>query len=166
MPEIRDIIEPSEFIPEPTTPWWIWALAISVGLILITLIILLNQKNKPHKTRKTLLEKARSELSRLKKKSSELSTEKLATQISMVIRRYLEAAFEDPALFETNEEFTLRANALGTLHPDTRTQITDYLQQLSHFKYSPSKNTETIKDQAASLLTGAEDLLAHIELQP
>lgn len=166
MPEIRDITEPTEFIPEPSTPWWIWALAIAGGLLLVATIYFIVRKNKPLRIRRTLLDKARAKLSALREQSSTLPPETLATRTSIIIRHYLEAAFEDPALFETNEEFSLRPTALEALHPDTRQQITDHLHRLSQLKYAPNQDPDAASGRAATLIDEAGDLLAHIELHP
>ncbi|MFK7910058.1 MAG: hypothetical protein AB8F34_05585 [Akkermansiaceae bacterium] len=166
MPEIRDITDPTEFIPEPTTPWWIWALVAFGILALIALIVLLIRKNKPKRARKTLLDKARARLEALKQEAPNLAPETVATRTSMIIRLYLESAFEDPALFETDEEFTLRPNALKALHPDTRSKITDHLKQLTNLKYEPNTAQDIANQKATGLIDEAGEILAVIELHP
>ena len=89
----------------------------------ILLICFIVRKRKTNQTRRDLLDKARAKLSELKDQSASLKPEMNATRISVILRQYLEAAFEDPALFETNEEFTLRPTALERIHPDVRPQI-------------------------------------------
>jgi len=106
-----------------------------------------------------MLDKARSRLAILKTEAQKLAPEVTATRISLIIRRYLEAAFDEPALFETNEEFTLRPHALEKLHPDSREPVKDYLAKLSQLKYTPSHHEE-----ANSLIDEAENLLANIEI--
>ena len=166
MPEIRDITDPTEFIPEPSTPWWVWGL-IACGVLLIAgIIVIIVRKRKPAKARRSLLDKARTKLAKLRKQAESLPPHTIATRTSMVIRHYLETAFDDPALFETNEEFTLRPNALEALHPDARQQVTDHLQDLSHLKYEPNKDQASSTERALQLIGDAEKLLAHIELHP
>jgi len=65
----------------------------------------------------------------------------------------------NPALFETNEEFTLRPGALGKIHPSCRDQVKDYLTKLSELKYAPSYTEET-----DNLIDEADELLALIEV--
>ena len=166
MPEIRDITDPTEFIPEPSTPWWIWALvALGVLLLLLALWLIIRHK-KSTSSRHTLLDEARAKLSELRSQSAKLSPEHIATKTSIIIRNYLETAFNDPAIFETNEEFTLRTNALKALHPDTKMQITHHLQQLSELKYEPHTDSASANQRACSLIDEADKLLAHIELHP
>jgi hypothetical protein len=98
-------------------------------------------------------------LEKLKTEASEHEPQTIATRISLIIRQYLEAAFDDPALFETNEEFTLRPHALAKLHPDSRKPVTDHLGVLSQLKYAPAVNVEHLSD----LIDQAAGILANIE---
>jgi len=159
MPEIKDITPPGEFLPEPSTPWWLWALAGLGVLMLIAIVIWFICKPSPAKKRANLLDEARARLSHLKEESPALAPHVTATRISLIIRRYLEAAFKDPALFETNEEFTLRPDALEKLHEDSRAPVTDHLTRLSQLKYAPVNSSEP-----ADLIDEAEELLANIEI--
>ncbi|MBK1853514.1 hypothetical protein JO972_00930 [Verrucomicrobiaceae bacterium 5K15] len=159
MPPIEDITPPGEFLPEPNTPWWLWAL-VGIGVLMIlALVAWLIFKPNPAKTRANLLDDARASLHKLKEESPKLPPHVTATRISLIIRRYLEAAFKDPALFETNEEFTLRHDALNKLHPDSREPVTAHLSQLSQLKYAPVHSAEPVQ-----LIEEAEELLANIEI--
>lgn len=80
-------------------------------------------------------------------------------RISLILRQYLEATFEDPLLFETHEEFTLRPDALARLHPDSRQPVCDHLTELSDLKYAPSKGDKKVSE----LIDKAGEILAHIE---
>ena len=158
-PNIHDITAPGEFLPEPTTPWWVWAL-VATGVIAATILVILRLRHPhPNKQRANLLEETYARLAKLKKESPTLALEEIATKASLIIRRYLEIAFHDPALFETNEEFTLRPHALEKIHPDCREPITSYLTNLSQLKYAPSQS-----DRPQAIIDGAEDLLAQLEL--
>ena len=128
-------------------------------LLIITLIIVWLRRPNHAKRRATLLDEARARLAKLKEQAPSMPPHTIAVQTSLVIRRYLEAAFNDPALFETNEELTLRPQALEKLHPDSREPTKDYLTRLSELKYAPSPETA-----AGKLIDDAEDLLANIEI--
>jgi len=160
MPDFYDITDPGEFLPEPSTPWWLWLL-VGLGVILgLGLIYYIFKKSTAAKQRATLLDNARAKLQKLREEAPDLPPQVTATRISLIIRRYLEAAFNETALFETNEEFTLRESALAQLHPDSRAPITDHLSTLSQLKYAP--NTITINSD--TLITDAENILANIEI--
>lgn len=158
-PKIEDITDPSAFLPEPSTPWWLWTLAGLAALLLISLAIYFLSKPSASRQRATLLDDARARLAKLKDEAPSLAPNVTATRISLIIRRYLEAAFRDPALFETNEEFSLRPRALEKLHPDSRQPVTDYLTKLSQLKYAPSNSPES-----EALIDQAEALIANIEI--
>ncbi|BDS08373.1 hypothetical protein NT6N_34130 [Oceaniferula spumae] len=159
MPDIHDITAPREFLPEPTTPWWIWAVVGLCAALVIGLVIWFLCRPNTAKQRATLLDKARADLNQLKEDAPKLAPQITATRISLIIRRYLEAAFQDPALFETNEEFTLRQRALEKLHPDSREPVTNHLTRLSQLKYTPANSSEP-----ATLIDEAQELLANIEI--
>jgi len=160
MSDFYDITDPGKFLPEPNTPWW-WWLLVGLGTLLgLGLIYYIFKKSTAAKQRATLLDNARARLQKLRKEAPDLPPQVTATRISLIIRRYLEAAFNETALFETNEEFTLRESALAQLHPDSRAPITDHLTTLSQLKYAP--NTITINPD--TLITDAENILANIEI--
>ncbi len=158
-PEIHDITPPGDFLPDPTTPWWIWAIVVISLLTAITLITLWLCKTKTNKLKISLLDDARTRLAEIREQAPTLPSHTIATQTSLVIRHYLETAFKDPAIFETNEELTLRPKALQKLHPDSREPTKHYLTRLSALKYSPTHETAT-----CTLIDEAENLLAHIEI--
>ncbi len=62
--------------------------------------------------------RARDEITQLKETVSETPINKAATELSLILRRYLASTFHDPALFETNEEFAIREGALSSLQED------------------------------------------------
>ena len=150
---------PEGFLPDPSTPWWIWILAGLGSLLLLIIIYLIFRKSKSAKQRITQLDKARRQLAQLRQKTDALPPHIIAIRISLIIRRYLATAFDDPALFETNEEFSLRESALSQLHPDSREPITRHLTALSQLKYAPKESAN-----AAELIDDAEAILANIEI--
>ena len=129
-----------------------------IAVILASLYFIF-RKHASSQQRKTLLDKARARLEKLKTETSELPAHTTATRISLIIRQYLEAAFDDPALFETNEEFTLRPHALKQLHPDSRIPVTTHLTELSQLKYAPDGQADIV----VSLIDQAEKILTNIE---
>lgn len=159
MPDFYDITEPNEFLPEPGTPWWIWTLVVLAGLLVVGLLWFIIRKSNSAKQRATLLDKARKSLEKLRKQSDDLPPHGVAVHISLILRRYLAEAFNDPAIFETNEEFTLRESALAQLHPDSREPVSQYLTELSQIKYSPSGSADI-----PQLINQAEAVIANIEI--
>lgn len=134
---------------------------MAVGAVLVlAALYLIFRKRAATRQRETMLGKARARLEKLKAEATELPPHTVAVRISLIIRHYLEAAFDDPALFETNEEFALRPHALARLHPDSRQPVTDHLSELSQLKYSPHGETAHL----TRLIDQAGEILANIKL--
>ena len=58
-------------------------------------------------------------------------------QTSLILRRYLSLAAEDPALFETHEEFIARNDALLSLSDAARAACATGFARLAACKYAP-----------------------------
>ena len=171
-PSMHDITDPGEFLPGPPPLWHSWEFWLTVmvafTLASLTLFFILRKKS-PAQRGQTPIERARARLDKLQSESSILEPHTSAVRISLIIRQYLEAAFKDPALFETNEEFTLRPDALEKLHPDCRQAVSKHLAALSELKYFPSAEHDHILDlinQAAHILTQIEQSVASPEPSP
>jgi len=171
-PSIHDITDPGQFLPGPTPLWHSWEFWITViiAFILVSLILFfILRKKSPSQRGQTPIERARARLDKLKAESSILEPQTTAVRVSLIIRQYLEAAIEDPALFETNEEFTLRPDALEKLHPDCRQAVRKHLAELSALKYFSSGEHDHILNlinQAAHILTQIEQSVASPEPSP
>jgi len=137
-PDIHDITSPEEFLLGQPPLWqspWFWVLMITGILLMGFVIHRLTKKKTNQKKRRQLLETAVEALSALKAEIDSLKPQTSAVRISLIMRQYLEAAFEDPALFETDEELTLRPHALAQLQHDCRTAVIDHLHKLTQLKY-------------------------------
>lgn len=75
----------------------------------------------------------------------------VAVDISLVVRQYLAEVANDPALFETHEEFISRSDALSGLTPSAKAACETLFNQLIALKYAP-------EDQPLSLQVGAPTL--------
>lgn len=74
---------------------------------------------------------------------------------SLVIRKYLSIAANDPALFETHEEYLARDKALEGFSDDARRSAESGFSRLAAIKYSPASpnmNTLEVVDGSRSLL--------------
>ena len=137
-PDIHDITSPEEFLLGQPSLWqspWFWVLVITGILLMGFVIHRLTKKKTNQKKRRQLLETAIEALSALKAEIDSLKPQTSAVRISLIMRQYLEAAFEDPALFETDEELTLRPHALAQLQHHCRTAVIDHLHKLTQLKY-------------------------------
>ncbi|NWK57617.1 DUF4381 family protein [Verrucomicrobiaceae bacterium N1E253] len=159
MADFHDITEPNDFFPETETPWWLISLVILACIIFTGLLIQFIRQRKQHKLKATMLDRAREQLAKLREEAPNLPPHGVALHLSLILRRYLAAAFHDPALFETNEEFSLRDSALEQVHPDSREPVTLYLHELSQIKYIPESQADI-----PNLIDQADQLIASIEI--
>jgi hypothetical protein len=60
-----------------------------------------------------------------------------AVQASLILRKYLSLAVNDPALFETHEEFIARHDALSALTDSARNACESGFASLAALKYAP-----------------------------
>lgn len=130
-----------------------WLLISIIALVLIIAIITVfliirNQKSKEQKPSAAQI--AIAELEMLS--NSHLSIRELAIQISFIFRRFLSGETNDPALYETQQEFNRRPSALTALSPEKQLSTRNILDQLSSLKYEPNtqENTELINELLAS----------------
>ena len=155
---MHDITSPEEFFLGQPSLWqspWFWIMIVSACVLIGLLIHKLTRGKNAHRKRQRLLQSATEALLALKQKSGELAPQVLAVRISLIIRQYLEAVFNDPALFETDEELSLRPNAMTQVDAQYRSQVIDHLHLLSELKYMASGQQDHIAalfDQAIELL--------------
>jgi len=137
-PDIHDITSPEEFFLGQPPLWqspWFWLLVITGILLMGFVLRKLTRQKTSQKKRQQLLDTATEALSALKAEIDSLQPQTSAVRISLIMRQYLEAAFDDPALFETDEELTLRPHALSQMQHNCRTAVIDHLHKLTQLKY-------------------------------
>lgn len=82
-------------------------------------------------------------------------------QVSLIIRRYLQGAVQDPALYETHEEFSRRLDALVTVPEECRYDTRYLLERLADLKYAGTAEQDPA--QARSIIEQASALLRRIQ---
>lgn len=158
--ELKDIPDVSPLIPSPGWPWWVWVL-VGVGVLILLLMIRLSRK-KQDTLPNIRLRAFREALASLEKMPAIASPVALATGLSLTLRHYLAAAFQEPSLFETHEEFMARHNALATLPQSVRENIGSYFQLLARYKYAPVEGEVDLKP----LIPQANELLHILHANP
>lgn len=151
--ESRDAIE---LVPtwEPQL-WWFFAGAVIVILVVL-LILLLRKKPKLEvlQVKREAYEEAKAAFGA---GESEDAREN-AIQVSMILRRYLAKSMNEPALFETHEEFVARHNGLKDLPEDIRSEVGSFFSKLAAIKYLPddmaSLNSQGTHAEGAAILEG------------
>lgn len=157
MDQFHDIIETSETVP--LLVWWQWALlAIAALLVIFILSYWLKRTKSSQKKNNSNLAVALDRIEQIN--LAETNSNQLATDLSVIVREYLQKQFKDNALFETDEEFHERSQQLESLPPQAAEKLCNYLQDLSRHKYSPNHNhPKALED----FLSKASDLLKGID---
>ncbi|MGA0853358.1 MAG: hypothetical protein ACO3RK_00920 [Luteolibacter sp.] len=140
-------------IPQAETPW-LW---IIVGAVILLAVMawLIHQRRKnandPAKIRIAAFNEAIAALDAVTQHDPHAA----ALESSMILRKFLSITAEDPALFETHEEFISRHDALQKIPESTRSEITKIFSQLAAMKYSPNDanvSAEVIINESRQLL--------------
>lgn len=82
-------------------------------------------------------------------------------RVSLIIRRYLQGTVQDPALYETHEEFSRRLDALGSVPEECRYATRELLERLADLKYAGTAEQDPA--QARRLIEQASALLHRIQ---
>lgn len=96
-------------------------------------------------------------------KNSSPDTKTAAIQSSFIFREMLDEKVGDKALFETNEEFSLRPEALSSLPSVLREEVRHYLQKLAALKYVPRESPEEASQIIDDAVTLIKKLMERIE---
>ena len=157
IPELEHEVPADQF----TSLWWGWwalLILIILGAAAAYVALRLRQKS-PLPIPITPAEQALQDLDALESARPPLLRE-FSLQLSMIMRRFLQGELNDPALFETHEEFSRRIDSLASVPEQFRMPMHTLLEKLAEFKYAASDT----KDQATEdeLLTHARDLLDKI----
>lgn len=160
---IHDIPDPTPLLPGVAIPFWVWAL-LALGVLaialLVTAAVVLRRKGRARASIEDVYRISRQQLEALRAKSTDSPLADIATQASFAIRYYLAACLEEPALYETHEEFALRPDALDRLPAGSREHLNPLLGKLAACKYGPSTTDPgravTLVDECTEVLQGLE----------
>jgi hypothetical protein len=131
--EPRDAID---LVPTWDPPiWWIFAAIAVIAAIVLLVVLLLRKKPVVDATK----EKREAYLEAKAAFSAGEGTDprESAIRVSMILRRYLARSMNEPALFETHEEFIARHDGLQSLPEDVRTEAGAFFSKLAAVKYAP-----------------------------
>lgn len=132
IPQLEQDIPATAF--HAATYGWLAALGLGLLLLIIGLLILRRLRRKAPQQPPTAEEIARQALDRLD--AGALSPKAFSLELSMILREYLTGETQDPALFETHEEFSRRVDALSAIPTDCRNDTMRLLDDLARLKYT------------------------------
>ncbi|MFM2199032.1 MAG: hypothetical protein RLZZ505_2464 [Verrucomicrobiota bacterium] len=131
--ESRDALE---LVPTWDPPlWWFFAAVILIVAIVLSLVFFLRKKPVPDamKEKREAYLEAKAALSG----SGAATLRESAIAVSIILRRYLARSMNEPALFETHEEFIARHDGLKNLPNDLRSEVAVFFSKLAAAKYAP-----------------------------
>lgn len=85
-----------------------------------------------------------------------------ALRLSMILRSFLAGQTQDPALYETHEEFSQRMDSLANVPAGCQLETRDLLEHLAEFKYAGAAEHDTTR--AHSLIERARELVSRISI--
>lgn len=160
IPELEGEVDAARFMQTDMGHLLVWGL---IGLIIlvavVTILWIRHSRRKNKAPQPTPLETARTALQELEERLPTLR--ECSLQVSFIVRRYLEGQVQDPALYETHEEFSQRLDSLATVPKDCQYDTRYLLEKLADMKYAGAKEQDPV--QARTLIEQAGALLSRIE---
>ena len=151
-------VEPSStegLMPNPLT-WEVWALiGGGVFLLLLALWLFLRRRAMQPSSPVDIRKKAHDEALAALASCPDHERTPAATECSLILRRYLAALTQDPALFETHEEWISRHDSMEDLSEALRGRTHELFTQLAHWKYAPADHG----DEPTVVIDRSRDLL-------
>ena len=153
--ELADSHEAMDLVPNWELEWWHIVLSASILILAIFLGYLFLRKSKIQYPNQSKLLAYQDALSGLEKLDASIGKENVII-VSLVLRQYLAKAMNEPALYETHEEFIGRHDAIKGLSEDLKLEITNYFSKLAAIKYGPDEgavaDVDTLKQGAIKFL--------------
>lgn len=152
--ELLEPPSPDALIPDS----WLdpWIIPAAVALIIALLIIVFYRKKKSTaeslpEVRNLAYQEALSGLENI----TYSETREVSVQCSLILRKYLSTAANDPSLFETHEEYLSRHQALTKFTIEARAAANQGFNRLSTLKYSkeiPNTDVGEVISESRTLL--------------
>ena len=145
--------------PAGTSPWVLWG-SIIVVLLAVALAAYFIQRAKRNRAQgPTAEEIAMKKLNELRNRHPDTRT--CSLELSLILREYLTGKMQDPALYETHEEFSQRLDALASIPAECQYSVRTLLEKSAALKYTgiQDENTELI----AALITETEQTVLLIQ---
>lgn len=139
--------------------WGIWIMLAAILLaVAIAVIILIHRKGRKAAVPLTPAETAIRDITLLRE--THPSLRQAAVEFSLILRKYLVGEAKDPALYETQQEFNRRADALTALPSGLQAPTRDLLDRMASLKYEPDtpENDSLVNELADSTVQLINDI--------
>ncbi len=158
IPQLEKDIPADQFMVQE---FWVplaWACAIIIPLAVLAAWWLYRRRNKSAVPATTPLQEALAAMAELDAQLPPMR--ECALRLSMILRSYLAGQTQDPALYETHEEFSQRMDSLSNVPLSCQLETRDLLEHLAEFKYAGE--TESNATRAHGLIETARELVSRI----
>lgn len=152
--ELLEPTSPEALVPDSWIEPWMIAAAVLVVLAVLALVIFKKKKTAPVDPL-AVRQAARAEAAAALEEIGPVSARDAAVQSSLILRKYLAVAADDPALFETHEEYLSRHEALQAFSEDARSSAGLGFSRLAAIKYSAATPEMT----TGQVIAGSHSLL-------
>ncbi len=151
---------PADFFA--TDSGWLWWIVVALAAALMPIFYLLWRRKRHSAPQPPSAEEvAFNSLRRLEEESSSLR--ECSLQLSLILRNYLRGRLQDPALYETHEEFSQRIDSLAAVPATRREETRKLLEELAELKYNAPDN-EHMDERTASLIARTRDLIEKVSV--
>lgn len=160
-PELDPAATPDDLLHLPLLSPLEWVLLLSILGVILALVIILLRK---YFFRKKIVPLGPGEIAAEKIRDILASSPDLKTasvQLSLIFRSYLTGKAEDPALYETQQEFNRRGDALASIPLEFQNPSRELLDQMARLKYEP--RSEQDDQKVKELATRTVDLINGID---
>lgn len=158
IPELEADVPADQFM---ITHFWqpvLWGLLAAIALALLALLLWRKLTRRPQTSPPSPRDIAIDKLSLMEKELPPLRP--CSLRLSMILRSFLAGQTQDPALYETHEEFSLRMDSLSTVPEDCQRDARNLLEELAEFKYAPDDQSNPAR--AMSLIGQTRELIDRI----
>ncbi|MCD8272602.1 hypothetical protein, partial [Akkermansia sp.] len=141
--------------------WGVWIILASILLaVAIAVIVLIRRKGRIPAAPLSPAETAIRDISMLR--DAHPSLRQAAVEFSLILRKYLVGETKDPALYETQQEFNRRADALTALPSELQAPTRDLLDRMASLKYEPDtpENDSMVNELANATVQLINDIEA------
>ena len=158
IPELEQDLPPDNFIVQNFWEPVIWCLGAGILLALLILWLVMRHRKRPLPPPPSPQELAFRSLDELAAELPPLR--ECSLRLSMVLRTFLTGQVQDPALFETHEEFSRRMDALSTVPTSCQYETRYLLERLADLKYAGT--AEQAPQKARVLIEEARGVISNI----
>lgn len=152
--ELLEPRSPESLVPDSWLEPWMIILLVALALGLIAVWVF-RKKSGSIPTSLQIRTEAHAKAAAALERLGDTAPREAAVQASLIVRKYLAIVAQDPALFETHEEYVGRHEALKNFSEEAREATSLGFARLAAIKYSPrSPDLDT-----PQVVSGSQNLL-------